>query len=130
MKTGWLMKARTIIQITVFTIIGFILLFWLKWTTIGFIVLGISAMILSGCLLIPGFSGRFEKFNQFLIEKVSLILSWLLLMPIYYLIFTPVRMIHFIKKQDPMHRQFPTEEKSCWTPVQEKETPDQYRKQF
>jgi hypothetical protein len=124
------MKARTIIQITLFTIVGFILIFLLKWTTIGFIVLGMSALILSGCLLVPGFSGRFEKFTQFLIEKVSLILSWILLTPIYYLIFTPVRMVQFIKKQDSMRRQFPAEEESCWTPVQEKETPDQYRKQF
>jgi hypothetical protein len=124
------MKARTIIQMALFTIVGFILLFLLKWTIIGLIVLGVSALMLSGCLFIPGFSGRFEKFTQALVEKVSLILSWLLLTPIYYLIFTPIRLVLFIKKQDPMHRQFPTEKKSYWIPVQEKETPDQYRKQF
>ena len=124
------MKVRTIIQITLFTIVGFILLFLVKWTTIGLIVLGISALMLSGCLFIPGFSGRFEKFTQFLIEKVSLILSWLLLTPIYYLIFTPIRIAHLTKKQDPLHRQFPAEEESCWTPVQENEISDLYRKQF
>ncbi len=124
------MKVRTIIQIAVFTIVGFILLFWLKWTTIGLIVLGLSAVMLSGCLFIPGFSGRFEKFTQFLIEKVSLVLSWLLLTPIYYLIFTPIRIVNTIKKQDPMHRQFPIKEESCWTPVQENGTSDSYRKQF
>jgi predicted membrane protein len=124
------MKTRTVIQIVFLFIIGLILLLLLKWTTIGIIVLSISAVILSGCLCIRRFSSRFEKFTQFLIEAFSLMLSWLLLTPIYYLVFTPIRLILLIRKQDPMNRQFPTKEESCWISVEQKEIPDQYRKQF
>ena len=68
----------------------------------------------------------FQRFGVF----VGMLLTWLLLVPFFYLAFFPARIVLLLKRKDPMNRAFPSPKKSMWIPHKCRETLDRYERQF
>ncbi len=68
-----------------------------------------------------------ESAGQSLGRLISHVLTWVLLVPFFYLCFTPGRLILILRKKDPLHRQCPSSETSYWVTRPPIADLDQYR---
>jgi hypothetical protein len=57
-------------------------------------------------------------------------LTWILLVPFFFLCFAPARVILRLRGSDPMKRAFPSPEKTHWAPHQSRRDMNHYKKQF
>ena len=84
-----------------------------------------------GCaLFVPPAFAAIEGFGKKLGVWVGTGLTYLLLVPFFYLVFVPGRLVLALMGKDPMQREFPTKEASCWSPRRTKMDEAHYRKQF
>ena len=84
---------------------------------------------LSSVFWVPGFR-KIERFGQLLGKWTGTGLSYLLLVPFFYLVFVPGRLATLLAGKDPMRRKFPSGEASCWSPRRGRMDERHYRKQF
>jgi len=84
--------------------------------TVGPSIVVAIALVICFCgLFVPA---AFEKIDRFLSRFgvwVAKIVSWILLMPVFYLIFAPAHLLLALRKRDPMHRECPSQKKTYWT---------------
>lgn len=123
-------RTKATIQAVAMGVVGFILFrVWghligpaIVWTLAGLVLVG-------GWVYPPIFHG-FEKFGAKLAYWVAGGLTWLLLVPFFYIAFTGGRLILSLRKIDPMDRAFP--DAGCatfWTPRPPVPSMEQYKKQ-
>lgn len=105
-------------------------LFWIGHTHMATVVLTIGGVFLISGLFIPPVFNALERLNQTLGWGVAVALTWILLTPVYWLIFTPGRIVLRLSRRDPMRRAWPTREPTYWTPHPPVRDPGQYKKQF
>lgn len=89
-----------------------------KWTghTIGPSIVVVIALAICFCgLFVPPAFERIERFFNRFAFWVATAVSWILLVPVFYLIFAPAHLLLTIRKRDPMKRECPSQAKSYWT---------------
>jgi hypothetical protein len=96
----------------------------------AFVVWGFALVVLASSLLIPRLFAAIERFGRRLGLWLGTALTYLLLVPFFYLVFVPGRVILMLTGRDPMQRRFPSPEDSCWVLRESKMDDDHYRKQF
>ncbi len=121
---------RGVIQFLIMLTIGFVLYRFVGHQVMGQVVWGLAIVVLSCALFIPKAFEGIESFGRKLGLWVGIGLSYLLLVPFFYMVFVPGRLILWILGKDPMQRGFPTDETSCWSPRKTKMDERHYRKQF
>lgn len=94
------------------------------------ILYGVSSVMLVSGLFIPVLFHRIEKLGQALGRVVSTGITWILLVPLFYLVFVPGRLILKLRGLDPMCRQFPTDASTYWVPRKPVVNIDEYKRQF
>lgn len=94
------------------------------------VLFGLGVFILVSGFFLPRAFAAFERLVGLFARGVGLALTWLLLVPFFYLFFVPGRLILRLQGKDPLHRQFPSPEKTCWTPHHRIGGVEQYRKQY
>jgi hypothetical protein len=72
---------------------------------------------------------KIEQAGQWLGKAVGLALTWALLVPLFYLVFLPGRLILMATGRDPMCRRFPSAASSYWIPRRPVQPAD-YKRQF
>lgn len=97
---------------------------------VAIFLISISAFLLISGLFIPWLFLGFEKFGKKLGQWVGGALTWLLLMPTFFILFFPGRILLWATGKDPMHLKFPSREATYWTPRPPVERIEQYTKQF
>ena len=78
------------------------------------IVTGIGLLILICGLFIPRLYSAFERIIGIFAFGVGQALTWLLLVPFYYLCFLPARMLLALTKRDPMKRAWDSSAPTYW----------------
>jgi len=78
------------------------------------IVAGIGLLILISGLFIPKLYSAFERIVGIFAVGVGQALTWLLLVPFYYLCFLPARIILSLTKRDPMKRAWDSSAPTYW----------------
>jgi len=91
---------------------------------------GIALFALVAGLAIPRLFARWEQFGQALGKGVATVLTWACLVPAFYLIFFPGRLILLMTGKDPMCRAFPTQEPTYWVPRAPVKDSGEYRRQY
>jgi hypothetical protein len=86
-------------------------------------------MLITG-FLVPALFNRIEKIGQELGRVVSVAITWILLVPMFYLVFVPGRLILKLNNIDPMCRQFPTNALTYWVPRKPVADVDNYKRQY
>lgn len=83
----------------------------------------------SSVFCVPAYR-KIERFGQLLGKWTGTGLTYLLLVPFFYLVFVPGRLAMRLAGKDPMRRKFPSEEASCWSPRRGRMDERHYGKQF
>ena len=122
-------QVKATIQAVIMSIIGSVLFAYFDHRIAASIVWFLAALVLVGGLFVPAIFHGFEKFGMLLGKCVGTGLTYLLLVPFFYICFLPGRIIQIITGNDPMTRKFPTKEPSYWIPRKPVRSIDQYRKQ-
>lgn len=120
---------RAFIQALVPAAIGAFLVYKGR-TVAGGVLCGIGAVVLVCGLFIPAAFARLEQFGRWLGRAVATALTWVLLVPVFYLVFVPGRLILLARGQDPLCRQFPTRLRTYWIPRKPVGGNEGYARQF
>jgi hypothetical protein len=91
---------------------------------------GVSGLLLLSGLFVPFVFNKIEQFGRWFGKWVGVIVTWVLMVPMFWLIFVPGRVILKLRGIDPMCRKFPTDEKTYWVPRKPVSNMDDYKRQF
>ena len=94
------------------------------------IVGGIGLLILIFGLFIPKLYAAFERIIGIFAFGVGQVLTWLLLVPFYYLCFLPARIILTLTKRDPMKRAWDSSAPTYWDKKHDLQDNDRMTKQY
>jgi len=110
--------------------IALILLFVLKHHVAPTILLVTALYIVITGFFFPKGYALFERFIGMLVKGVGIGLTWLMLVPFFYLFFTPGRIMLALRGKDTLSRKCPTDEPTYWVDRPTDVNPDHYTKQF
>jgi hypothetical protein len=122
-------KGRAILQTSIMAIVAGIF-FYRRHPVPGVILACLAGLVLIGGCFIPSFFLAFEKAGRKFGQWVATGVTWLLLVPFYYLCFVPGRIAILLTGKDPLNRQFPSKATTFWVPRPPVKDPSQYGKQF
>ena len=90
---------------------------WLGWTLPAWAVLSTATLILVSALFSPG--GVYATLERMLVaiaQRLGRALTWVLMVLLFYLFFTPFGMVFRRGKRDSMKRFFDSEAETYWEP--------------
>ncbi len=128
-STGKPEFSSVLIQAFVPAVVGLLFLV-LKRPVASMVLCGVSAVVLISGLFIPPVFCRIEQFGRWFGKWVGMIITWVLMVPVFYLVFLPGRLILKARGIDPMCRKFPTDLKTYWVPRKPVTNLDDYKRQF
>ena len=120
---------RATIQFLVAGSIALLLFFLCKKPVMACIVSGIAIVILVCGLFIPPAFKAIEHFGKKLGEWVATGLTWLLLVPFFYLCFVPARIIMALRGKDPLNLKLSSKAQTYWVPHKPMTDIERYQKQ-
>ena len=94
-----------------------------------FLISMASFLLISG-LFIPWLFLGFERFGKKFGQWFGGALTWALLVPTFFIVFFPGRLILWLTRKDPMKLRFPSNEETYWIPRPPVEKIEQYTKQY
>jgi hypothetical protein len=103
-------------------VVGHVVMAWVVW--------GLAGVVLVSALFIHRVYAAIEAFGRWLGIWAGTGVTYLLLVPFFYLVFVPGRLVLLLLGRDPMQRTFPSPESTCWSPRKTKMDEKHYRKQF
>ncbi len=124
------LRRQAVIQAVVMGVIGFVLYQWIGHHLFARIVWGLAGIILVLGLVAPAAYRPIHRFGQWLGRAVGALLTWVLLIPLYYLVFSPGALLLRLQGRDPMHRRMRDRRYTCWIPRNRPATPETYNRQF
>lgn len=127
-------KAQPSVQFSLLTLaIGWAiggLLFFYGHSTIALLAFSISTFVFIASRFFPTVYAAIERIFQKLSGFVGTSLTWLLLVPFFYICFCIGRIAQILKKKDPMHRSLDPEANSYWQACSERSSLEDYKRQF
>jgi len=96
---------------------------------LALVVASISSIIAICALFIPSAHQAIQKLFAALAHWIGTLLTYILLVPLFYLFFVPTRIVRGLLGKDPLHLKRTGEEATYWEP-REKVELTQYRRQF
>ncbi len=109
-------RGKACVQFVIAFTIALILYFLFKKPVMAAIVAVISIVILGCGLFIPSAFMAIERFGLKLGEWVATGLTWILLVPFFYICFVPGRLIMALRGKDPLNLKFSSDAKTYWVP--------------
>ena len=123
-------RRRALVQCAVTAAVATLLTWGLRHYWFGLAVFALSgAVVISGFLIPPAFDAL-ERAGQWLGRGVAAGLTWLLLVPFFYLCFAPARLLLRLRGKDPMHRRYERDRASYWTDRLPPAGPASYTRQY
>ena len=96
----------------------------------AWVVAGIGGLLLLSGLLAPRFyvmlEGGLKRFGLLVGQG----LTWLVLVPFYFLVFVPARFFLMLRGRDPMERRFDEQASTYWVPPVSHRDPTAFHKQY
>lgn len=123
-------RSRSTIQAAVMVAIAALLFFVFHKSLLPACIAGLAILTLIGGWFIPPVFEAFEGIGRFLTKSVTLILTWGLLVPFFYLFFLPARIILTLRKVDPMTRRWEKDAASYWVNRQPVTDMHHYSRQY
>lgn len=121
---------RAWIQTAVMLALAASMFFFFNKQILPLLILGLAMLNLGLALFMPDAFRAIELFWQRAARAAGIIMTWLLLVPFFYLCFLPARLILKISSRDPMRRKFPAPAPTCWTQRSGIAGVDRYNRQF
>lgn len=121
-------RRQSLVQSSFMFAVG-IVMFLLKFFVTGTIAFGLAAIVFTSGRLAPRFYDALNGGVMATGRACGLFVTWVLLVPFFYLCFLPGRLILLARRKDPMARKFPTSEKTYWVPRAPRH-PGHFEKQY
>ncbi len=125
-------QAKAFIQFLVMAAIGALFYFFPRahpHRVMAYIVFSLAGIVLFSGLFIPPLFKLIERFGAWLGRIVGTGLTYLLLVPFFYLAFAPAHFFLNLRGKDPMCRAVPTSATTYWVPRPPISGPEHFRKQ-
>ena len=110
-----------IVRASVVLASGFVVFFLVKARIAGSIILSLGSLSMAAALWLPRVSRAIDSLMILTARGVGVFLTWLLLVPFFYLVFAPARALLVIRGKDPMKRRFLPDQDSYWIDRADKE---------
>lgn len=94
------------------------------------VVAAIAGFALLSGLFMPALFATWEAMGQAIGKAVATAVTWICLVPMFYLVFVPGRLILLLGRKDPMCRAFPTKLPTYWVPRAPVKDAAEYQRQF
>jgi len=121
--------SSVLIQAIVPAAVGLIFML-LKKPVTARVLWGISGLILVSGLFIHPLFNLIEQFGRWFGKWAGTVITWVFMVPVFYLVFVPGRLILKLRGIDPMCRKFPTDAKTYWVPRKPVTNMEDYKRQF
>ena len=107
-------KLKVAISTPIALLIAFGIYKWKGHVVMPSIVVAIALTIAFCGVFIPPAFAAIERFFLRFAAGVATVLNWILLTPLFFLVFAPIRLTQLLRGKDPMDRACPTEVGSYW----------------
>ncbi|MDP6522862.1 MAG: hypothetical protein QGH15_01450 [Kiritimatiellia bacterium] len=121
---------RAAVQAVIMCAIASVLFFLLHHHVMPVIILVLATIVVLSAFFAPALFHGIDRFGKALGQVVGIILTWMLLIPFFYICFTVGRLLLVVLKVDPMRRKAETGEDTCWVQHPERPPLDRYGKRF
>jgi len=121
---------RVFCEAGIMCVVGVVLGPVLGKTVMSGIVFTLAALVLVGGLWINPLYRGFRKAGFWLAKGVGIGLSWVLLVPFFYLCFPVGRLFLILTRRDPMHREFLPKDRTYWSLHRPLPEAAAYRRQY
>ena len=108
------LRKKGILPITLTLIIGSLFRFYLEWHHSSIVVYGFCAFFVLVTLFLPGWLLKIEKFMLTFGKWVGTVLTWILLLPFFFVAFVPLRLMQMLSKSDPLKKKYDASLQSYW----------------
>jgi hypothetical protein len=129
-NTPAVLRRQAIIQALVMGAVGFVIYQWIGHAVFAKVIWGLAGLVLVLGLLIPAAYRPIHNFGQWLGKMIGLILTNVLLVPLYFLVFFPGALILKIQGRDPMHRKPRDSKYTFWIRRTRESSVESYQRQF
>ncbi len=119
---------RALIQAVIAGVIGLIVYFR-HHHIVGTVVLVLAGWTLFSGLFVPKAFLVVEKWMKKFAAAVGTALTWILLVPFFYIVFVPARALLILFHKDPLHLKFSPEASTYWTPRRQVSI-EQFKRQY
>ena len=123
-------RKRSLLQFSIMLIIASLLFFLFHHIVFGIIIYCLSFLVLLCGFFIPHAFAVFDKTGRFLGTFAGRLLTYLLLVPFFYLCFFPGRLILKLLGKDPMKRGFEPNATTYWISREDTEDTSHYKVQY
>ncbi|HLP02346.1 MAG TPA: hypothetical protein VK163_09995 [Opitutaceae bacterium] len=104
---------------------------WLRWRTAWSLVLLLVAVVLLAlALFAPRLYAPIERRLTRFGQLVAIAFTWVVLGLLFFLLFTPVRLLLALFRRDPVQRRPDPRRTSYWEPLPPRPGPGHFRRQF
>lgn len=124
------LRRQAVIQAVVMALVAAFLYFIIGHTFFVPVILGLAAVVLVLGLVFPPAYRHIHRFGRWLGRTVGKGLTYLLLVPFFFLFFTPVALILRLQGRDPLHREFRESSLTYWIRRAAKDRDDNIDRQF
>jgi|APCry1669188970_1035186.scaffolds.fasta_scaffold54516_2 hypothetical protein len=121
-------RHRILLQSAVGLSAGAVMLL-MHWNRMGTIAVCIASAIFVVGRIVPRFYDAIDGSIMFVANVFGRLLTWILLVPFFYLCFLPGRIILLAKRKDPMSRKCPSNEATFWV-TRSARHPDHFTRQY
>ncbi len=123
-------RRRAIIQAGVMVVVAALFGFVVKFFATAVVVCVIATVVLVSGMWVPPVFHGIDRAMKALGIGVGIFLTWVLLVPLFYLVFVPARLGMALRGKDPMQRKFPGKESTYWVPHIPRTAESDYRRQY
>lgn len=109
-------RKRVAVEAVVMILVGALAWWGLGWRVVGGLAATLGALLLAGAAVSSAFAAGVLRWKDRLVAAVGLVLTWSLLAPLFLVGFSIGRLAFRLTGKDPLRREFPCRDPSCWLP--------------
>ena len=94
------------------------------------IILTLATLTLVSGLFIPPLYHSLHRGALWLGKKTGVVMTWILLVPFFFIIFPAARLMLLLSGKDPLHRKIEPQRPSYWTAHEPVKDLERYKRQF
>lgn len=121
---------KVLLQVAIMVAIALFLRFVVHHRAVSTVVFTLAGVVSISGFFLPPVYRRIDQFGQWLGRVVGIGLSWVLLVPVFYLCFATGHLVLWLRGRDPMARGFSPAMQTYWQKCRGCADPERCRKQY
>lgn len=121
---------HVIVEASVIACVALVLWWVFAKPVLGAVVMAIGAFVAVSGILFPAAYQGFKRLGALLARWVGAGLTWLLLVPFFYICFTGGRVVLLLLRKDPLCRKLSPDQATYWSRHRDLAVPDHFSRQY